>query len=280
MSRSGARAGGGGRTGGGGRAGGGAGHGDLAAVDPRARSFSARTPGARTAVLVSHGFTATVQSVRGWAEAFAAAGFDVEAPLLPGHGTTPADCDTTTWADWLGALERTLVALRSGHDTVVVAGISMGGGLVLRLAQLHPDLVDGIVLANPAVKLDPVRAVAVATLGRVLPSWPAVAGDLQDTSRTVLAYDRTPLRALVSQAAGWRAVRRDLARVDQPVLLLRSRTDHVVPASSSRAVLAGVSSTDVTERVFEDSFHELTRDRDAPAVEAASVAFVQRLAAR
>lgn len=249
----------------------------LAAGDPRAGSWSSRTPGARTAVLVSHGFTATVQAVRGWAEAFAAAGCDVEAPLLPGHGTTPADCDTTTWEDWLGALETTLVRLRADHDTVVVAGISMGGGLVLRLAQLHPDLVDGVVLANPAVGLDPVRALAVATLGRVLPSWPAIAGDLQDTSRTVLAYDRTPLRALVSQSGGWRAVRRDLARVHQPVLLLRSRVDHVVPASSSRTVLAGISSTDVTERVFEDSFHELTCDRDAPAVEAASVAFVQRL---
>lgn len=253
---------------------------DLVDTDPAGASWSSRTPGAGTAVLVCHGFTATVQSVRGWAEAFAAAGCDVEAPLLPGHGTTPADCDRTTWSQWLGALEQVLVRLRAGHDTVVVAGISMGGGLVLRLAQLHPDLVDGIVLANPAVKLDPVRTAAVATLGRVLPSWPAVAGDLQDTSRTVLAYDRTPLRALVSQSGGWRDVRRDLALVRQPVLLLRSRVDHVVPASSSRAVLAGISSTDVTERVFDGSFHELTRDREAADVEAASVAFVRRLADR
>ena len=42
-------------------------------------------------VLVLHGFTGNPQSMRGLAEAFAAAGFTVELPLLPGHGTSVDD---------------------------------------------------------------------------------------------------------------------------------------------------------------------------------------------
>ncbi|WP_328294676.1 alpha/beta fold hydrolase [Kineococcus sp. NBC_00420] len=244
--------------------------------DERVRGFSRRHAARpRVGVLVVHGFTATPLTVAGWAEEFHAAGFDVEVPLLPGHGTTAHDCDASTWADWLGGTAAALARLE--NESVVVAGISMGGGLVLRLAQLHPDRVHAVVLANPAVGLDPLRALAVQTLGRVLPTWPAIAGDLADPSVRVLAYDSTPLRALVSQAAGWRDVRRDLARVRQPVLLLRSRVDHVVPASSSRTVLAGISSRDVTEVVYANSFHELTSDVDSPSVFAESVRFARRV---
>ena len=196
-------------------------------------------------------------------------------PLLPGHGTTPADCDRTTWGHWLAAAAGALSRLE--NDVVVVAGISMGGGLALRLAELQPDRVDAVVLANPAVALDPLRTLAVATLGRVLPSWPAIAGDLADPGAVVLAYDRTPLRALVSQAAGWADVRRDLARVHQPLLLLRSRVDHVVPPVSARTILAGVSSREVTEVVYANGFHEITSDLDAEAVFAATVRFVARV---
>jgi len=247
--------------------------------DDRVQGFSRRHPGRpRVGVLVVHGFTATPLSVADWAEEFHAAGFDVEVPLLPGHGTTVADCNSTTWADWVDAARDAL--RRLDNDIVLVAGISMGGGIALRLAELEDveNRVAGVVLANPAVALDRVRTLAVRTLGRVLPRWPAIAGDLQAEDVEVVAYDQTPLRALVSQVDGWGEVRRDLARVTQPLLMLRSRVDHVVPEVSSRVILAGTSSADVTEVLYANSFHELTSDRDAPAVFAASVRFARRIA--
>src|SRR3954465_6604828 len=41
--------------------------------------------------------------MRGVAHALAAAGFAVELPLLPGHGTTVEDMNTPTWKDWSSA---------------------------------------------------------------------------------------------------------------------------------------------------------------------------------
>ena len=52
-----------------------------------------------------HGFTGNPSSMRGVAEALAAAGFAVELPLLPGHGTTVEDMLTTGFSDWAGAAE-------------------------------------------------------------------------------------------------------------------------------------------------------------------------------
>ena len=67
--------------------------------------------GSSVGVLVVHGFTGTPASVRGIAEALAAAGYDVELPRLPGHGTTVEDMLTTAWTDWSGEVERRLQRL-------------------------------------------------------------------------------------------------------------------------------------------------------------------------
>src|SRR3954454_1847759 len=105
------------------------------------------SPGGPHGALVLHGFTGNPQSMRGLAEAFARAGFAVELPRLPGHGTTIDDMMTTTWEDWSAAAEAAFVDLASRVDKIVVAGLSMGGGLTLWLAARHPD-VAGIVLVN------------------------------------------------------------------------------------------------------------------------------------
>src|SRR5687767_14302407 len=67
-------------------------------IIPGAEPWSA--VGGPNGVLVVHGFTGNPQSMRPLAEAFAAAGFTVELPLLPGHGTVIEDMIPTRWADW------------------------------------------------------------------------------------------------------------------------------------------------------------------------------------
>ena len=62
-------------------------------------------PGGPHGALVVHGFSGTPDSMRGLAEAFGGAGFAVELPRLPGHGTTVADMATTSFADWWGAVD-------------------------------------------------------------------------------------------------------------------------------------------------------------------------------
>jgi carboxylesterase len=61
--------------------------------------------GGPNGVLVLHGFTGNPGSMRGIAEAMVEAGFTVEMPLLPGHGTSVEDMVDTGWDDWLAAAE-------------------------------------------------------------------------------------------------------------------------------------------------------------------------------
>jgi len=110
-----------------------------------------------------------------------------------------------------------------------------------------------------------------------VPSLGGIASDIALPDAVELAYDRTPLKALHSLVQAFPDVVRDLPLVTQPLLLMRSAQDHVVPASSAQTVLSRVSSKDVTELVLEQSYHVATLDHDASLVEQQTLAFVRRV---
>ena len=232
-------------------------------------------PGGPVGVLLSHGFTGTTQSMRPWAEHLAAAGLTVRAPRLPGHGTTWQDMNTTSWDDWYGELERAFDDLRRRCESVFVMGLSMGGTLTLRLAEQRAADVAGIVVVNTSLASDRKDARLAPLLSKVVPSFPGVGSDIKKEGVTELAYARVPLKAFVSLRAAWPVVRADLAKITCPVLVFRSVVDHVVDISSSRALNAGLSSKDFTERVLDNSYHVATIDNDAPAIFDGSLAFVR-----
>lgn len=241
---------------------------------PGAESFQA--DGGDVAVLLVHGFTGSPHSLRDWAEHHAAAGLTVSLPRLPGHGTSWQECNRTRWPDWYACVERELLRLAADR-TVVVGGLSMGGALALRLAQEHPDLVAGLVLVNPAVLTEDRRLAALPVLRHLVASFPAIGNDIRKQGPTEVAYHRTPLHAAWSTTRLLALVREELPRVTAPLLVLHSATDHVVPPSSSAAVLAEVSSPDVSDVLLEDSYHVATLDHDAPLVLDSSLAFVRRV---
>ncbi len=241
---------------------------------PGAEPFHAE--GGRVGVLLSHGFTGSPASMRPWAEHLAAAGFTVTVPRLPGHGTCWQDMAMTGWEDWYAAIERAFDDLTRRCDIVFAAGLSMGGTLVLRLAEERGDQVAGIVLVNPSLLTKDRRFVALPVLRHACPSLPGIGSDIKKPGQDEVAYDRIPLQALHSLTRLWRVTRRDLARVAQTLLIFRSLVDHVVEPDSAALLRRTVSSTDVEERLLPDSYHVATLDNDAPSIFEGTVDFVRR----
>jgi carboxylesterase len=236
-----------------------------------------RHDGGEIGVLICHGFTGTPQSMRPWGEYLAARGLTVSVPLLPGHGTRWQDMQLTGWQDWYAEVDRELRELSARCSQVFVCGLSMGGTLTLRLAARHGAGISGIVLVNPSVKADSLQLKAVPLLKHLVPSVAGIASDIALEGSVETGYDRTPLRAVHSLSKFWKIVYGELPQVTQPLLLLHSEVDHVVHPSNSATVLGKVSSTDVTERVLERSYHVATLDHDAERIFAESYDFIQRL---
>lgn len=230
--------------------------------------------GGRIGVLLSHGFTGSPASMIPWGQHLAGLGHTVRVPRLPGHGTSWRDMNRTRWTDWYGELDTALTELRATCDHVIVAGLSMGGCLALRLAEQRGDDITALVLVNPAVHLERRDLRLVPALQWVLPSMPGIGNDIKMAGQDEVGYDRTPLKALASQLTMWKDVRAGLPKVDQPLLVFRSDVDHVVDATSVPIILDGVSST-VKELVpLTNSFHVATLDHDAPLIFERTAAFI------
>lgn len=236
--------------------------------------------GQRVGVLLSHGFTGSPASMVPWGRHLAERGFGVAVPRLPGHGTSWQEMNRTRWQDWYDELDRSFQKLATEHDVVVVGGLSMGGGLVLKLAADRGREVAGVMLVNAAVASSNKQLHAVPLLKRLVPSMPGIGNDIKKPGQDEYGYDRVPLKALASMMAGWKAVREDLPRVTQPILHFRSAEDHVVDPSSSQIIASRVSSRDVEERILENSYHVATLDNDAPAIFEESVDFIRRVTRR
>lgn len=229
-------------------------------------------------VVLSHGFTGTPASMRPWAQHLADAGFSVRLPLLPGHGGTWQQTNRTRWPQWYAEVEAAYTELRQRCDTVFAMGLSMGGTLVTRLAEQHPD-VAGLVLVNPAYGTRRFDARFAPYFARVVRSRPSIGGDIKKPGVAEPAGDRTPVIAFASLLQLWKATAADLAQLRVPVLMYRSREDHVVDDLSAELLHAGAVNADVREVMLENSYHVATLDNDAPVIFAGSVEFVRAVTA-
>lgn len=244
-----------------------------------ALSYPGSGASARTGVLVVHGLTSTPQTMRPVAEHLGGLGYAVEAPRLPGHGTRWQDMARTRYADWFGVVEAAAVDLRGRVDGMLVVGLSLGGAMVSELAAGRPDLVDGVVLINPAFTATDPRLRVLPVLKHLLPTTSGLGDDIRRPGgEREICYDRLPLKAFGSFVAQWPRLLGLLGDVRQPVLLIRSAHDRVVPAASSQLLRDKVGSSSVTEVVLPDSGHVATLDHDADQLLAATAAFVAQVA--
>ncbi len=232
--------------------------------------------GPRTGVVVSHGFTGSPHGVRDWASSLANAGFAVRLPLLPGHGTSWQELAKTRWQDWHAALDAAYLELAEECDTVVVAGLSMGGALALRIAATRP--VAGVVVVNPGLVIDDPRAPLAGILKFVLKSTPAIANDILKPDMDEGAYPRTPVAAAHELNKMFKDTVRLLPRVTAPVRVYRSAVDHVVSESSMAALHRGLTNAPLEVIRLENSYHVATMDNDAPEIFRGTAEFVRSVA--
>jgi len=133
----------------------------------------------RGVVLLIHGFPEHSLLYDKLASRLAFDGFIVYAPDLRGLGRAYADGLATEvsykkYAD--NDVAKLAERIRKEHKglKMIVGGESMGGALAIRLAATRPDLVDGVMVSGPAIKLEhhyarliPQSMLNVVTLGLV-----------------------------------------------------------------------------------------------------------------
>ena len=234
--------------------------------------------GDRRGVLVLHGFTSDPRSMRPVADGLAAAGFTVDCPLLPGHGTAVEDLIHTGFTDWLGAAHEAYDALAATCDRVAIVGLSMGGALTAWLASEKQDIA-GIACLNAVVTPpEGMREGLEELVQEGMEVMPGIGSDIAKEGVEENAYADTPLRPLLTLFDAAEELEQRLPSITCPVLVVTSPQDHVVPPENSDVLASSVAGP--VERVTApDSFHVVTLDHDGPAVVEAVVAFCTKVTA-
>jgi len=223
------------------------------------------------ACLLIHGFAGSPAEVRPLGEYLAARGITVRAPLLPGHGTAPEDLATTRWPQWVRAAESELMEMQERCGRVHVAGFSMGGLVALYLAA-HHQVASVTTMACP-IKLADWRQIFVPLAKYLIPYYPARISN-PELAAQMDSYDRFPVHALHSLLRLARQVRKDMPRVEAPLLAMQGDRDRWIAEESADYIIENVRSGKKAKLMLPGRNHLVTLQHGRDEVFAAVHAWI------
>ncbi len=222
-------------------------------------------------VLLLHGFTSSLDCVKKPADLLREAGFDVETPILRGHGTRWEDLRGVTAADWFEDARKALFELHEKHGcAVAVVGLSMGGLVALDLGIHYPEKIRIVVAVTPALVFSNPAAGFSPFLAGVIPWMPSPNAyeDQNLRKRFDRNYPRFPVKTFASLFIYSREVRARLPRLKVPVHLMHSLRDRVISPRSTRIVLETADSARKSVSWYCKSGHEMFLDLESDAAAA------------
>jgi len=237
---------------------------DTAAILPGAETIDLQEGGSRGALLL-HGFGDTPQTLALLARRLRKSGYNVLAPLLPGHGRTLESFRKSRASEWIAATKDAYIDMRSRHDSVSVVGLSMGGALAVLLAS-EQRKIPALVLIAPYLGMPRRLRVAAATHWL----WGRLAGEVNARNqRSIrdpiereknLAYGTVTGRGLRELSRVVRWARKSLTDVRTPTLIIQSREDPRCSPAVAEFALKKLGSEDKKLVWTEGAGHIITVD--------------------
>ncbi|NTV52075.1 MAG: alpha/beta fold hydrolase [Candidatus Firestonebacteria bacterium] len=215
-----------------------------------------------TLIIFFHGFPASPREFRLVAQSLAGE-YDIDVPLLPGFGTTTAAVKQSNFSQWLAYARAEYLKQRPRYAHVYLCGQSMGGTLVLRLAEtlLPEETPTGIIVLSTPVFLNNVLGAGVyydwrLYFSRIL-SW--VISELhvqepqvdQDGAEWVGFKGVKFLKQVHSLKMGMRQTRLALGEITVPALIMNAQGDKTVPFKNGFYVAGHIRSTIIRLRIFD-----------------------------
>ena len=200
-------------------------------------------PGSDTGVLLIHGLMAAPAEVRQWAEFLHARGLTVYAPRLAGHGTSSRDLSVRNYHDWLACVDRGHALLKTCCKKVLAAGFSTGAGLALQSVILKPHDFEAVIAVSAPLRFKSFSSrfaellhgfnllCAFLGMGRL-----AVKFMKNDADNPHINYLLCPVSSFVQVKKLMRSVRRRLADIQIPALIIQGRHDPKVAPRSGPAI--------------------------------------------
>lgn len=225
------------------------------------KPFLLHHPNHKKGVLLIHGLMAAPFEVKLWADALFAQGYNVYAARLSGHGTSVIDLATRNKLEWIQSVERGHKILAECCDEVIVAGFSTGAALALNLVIKYPNKFSAAICISTPLKLKKFTA----HFASLVHYWNQIFAILKfnkvrkefvtnHADNPHINYLRCPVASIVQIKRLMKGVRRDLAKIKLPILVMHATHDPKVDVQSSKDIYKSISSSNKT-------YYEVDSDR-------------------
>jgi carboxylesterase len=242
------------------------------------------------AVLLLHGLWSSPSEMLPVANALRRTGYRVETPEIPGY-TYAAGTKVRPWRDWLQAALAAFDALILEHESVLVGGLCVGGMLSLAVAAHRPGKVRALSILSPSVFFDGwglpwltrLRYIGYYTPFRYFWKVPEkepfgvknplirrwIAREMAQRKISAAGAAYLPLTGLHESERLFASVKRALADISAPTLIIHAREDEISTLRSPHYLLERLGSRIKHLRVLENSYHMVTLDNERQQVVAA-----------
>lgn len=189
-------------------------------------------------IVLTHGFTSSPSYMRFVAEDLNKLGYSVLAPLLAGHGTCEQELRNGYGEKWISSVTNAIEKMRQeGVKKVFAMGHSLGG--VLSLCASARGYADGVITVAAPVRIYGYRRVKLFSIFCKNRYYTM---NKPDGREDMFRYYRTDGKSLGNLLKMMRRAEKALPKITVPALVIFSRDDKTVMASSGQMIYDGVSS--------------------------------------
>jgi esterase/lipase/1-acyl-sn-glycerol-3-phosphate acyltransferase len=247
------------------------------------KPFLAKGKSKKIGVVLTHGYMAAPEEVRGLATYLQKKGLYVYAPRLKGHGTSPEDLALRTYQDWLECVETGYAIVRNICDKVVIGGFSTGAGLSLHLAARVADAA-GVFAVSAPLRLQDLGArfaPALDAWNRLMDKYAGGTAKKEfvenHPENPHINYHRNPIAGVRELERLMEAMAPLLPKIEIPALVVQSEGDPVVNPKGSKKIFQRLGSKNKKYSLFNFDRHGILLGEGAESVYAAIGAFIDKL---
>jgi carboxylesterase len=260
-----------------------------------ADDFSYTHKDSKSAVLLLHGMTGHPRELHKFGVGLHEAGYDVYAPVIPGHCLGMNELRKVDWRVWVKSSLSEYDKLKEKYEHVFVSGICLGAILSIIIAE-ERDTVAGVSALSTTLYLDGwalpwttiFLPIGLNTLVRYFYMFPESGpfGIKNDESRekikNKLKTDKTllsffPLSCVHEMLLSGKYAKKNIKKCTAPIIIIHSRRDDMTSLRSADFVFKNCLSKIKEQVTLENSYHMITLDNEQDLILAKTIDFFEKL---
>lgn len=243
-------------------------------------SFEYTRPNSKQVVLLLHGMTGHPRELHKFGLGLHDAGYDVFAPVIPGHCIGMNELRKVDWVKWKDFALEEFDKLSKKYDQVFVSGICLGAILSVVVAEERKN-VAGVAALSTTLYLDGwalpwtriFLPIGLHTMIRYFYMFPesgpfGVKNEkTRDKIKKKLKEDKTllsffPLSCVHEMLRTGKYMRKHIKKCAAPVIVIHSKRDDLTSPKSAHFVYNNCSSLKKELVLLENSYHLITLDNE------------------